>query len=342
MARPAALKTMLYFPLPAREAELIRQSLVFPPQACSTLDPCAGEGRAMAIITSESCAVRYGIELDAYRAEVAAGMLDHVIQGDALQTHARVESFSLIYSNPPFSAEFAESSNQRFEGLFLAHFARWLVPGGILVYTIPAKQLSACAKLLAHYFRNVQVFRLGSAECRAYREVVVFAIARSHRERARTRDSDITETMRQIAKLAWSYDTLPTLSNGGLPRFQVPPSGPAELSYTGLPLDLIEDLLPHSPAYRQVAPLLAPEPISLETRPVTPLHRGHLAILSCAGLLNGRVGSGDRLHVAAWKSKKRIVRTEEQEGTRTIVREREQFFHELALAFANGETALLE
>jgi hypothetical protein len=93
MARPSALKSMLYFPLPDREAELIRRSLLFPPEACSTLDPCAGEGRAMAIVTSQSSAVRYGIELDAYRAEVASEVLDHVIQGDTLQTHARVESF---------------------------------------------------------------------------------------------------------------------------------------------------------------------------------------------------------------------------------------------------------
>jgi hypothetical protein len=49
-----------------------------------------------------------------------------------------------------------------------------------------------------------------------------------------------------------------------------------------------------------------------------------------------------RRPVAAWKSKKRIIKTEEQEGDKTIVREREQFFHELALVFANGETALLE
>jgi len=85
-----------------------------------------------------------------------------------------------------------ESSNQRFEGLFLAHFTRWLVPGGILVYTIPAKQLAACAKILAHYFRNLQVFRLESAECVAYHQVVVFGIARSQRERARTRHAAVS------------------------------------------------------------------------------------------------------------------------------------------------------
>ena len=122
----------------------------------------------------------------------------------------------------------------------------------------------------------------------------------------------------------------------------MPPSGPVQLSYAGLPLDGIEDLLPDSPAYRQIAHILRPEAVSINARPLTPLHRGHLAILCCAGLLNSAFGSGDRLHVAAWKSKKRIIKTEEQEGDKTIVREREQFFHELALVFTNGETALLE
>ena len=65
-------------------------------------------------------------------------------------------------------------------------------------------------------------------------------------------------------------------------------------------------------------------------------------ILSTAGLLNGRFGSGGRLHVAAWKTKKRVIRTEDNEDEKTIIREREQFVHELALAFANGETALIE
>ena len=109
-----------------------------------------------------------------------------------------------------------------------------------------------------------------------------------------------------------------------------------------MPLDTIEDLLPTSPAYRQVAHILDPQPISLNTRPVTPLHQGHIGLLSTAGLLNGIFGSGDRLHVAAWKTKKSVIKTEDTEDEKTIIREREQFVHELALAFANGETALIE
>ncbi len=65
-------------------------------------------------------------------------------------------------------------------------------------------------------------------------------------------------------------------------------------------------------------------------------------LLSTAGLLNGVFGSGDRLHVAAWKTKKRVVKTEETEDEKITIREREQFAHELAVAFANGETAVIE
>jgi predicted RNA methylase len=155
-----------------QEANFIRSCLAFPDQEASALDPCAGEGRAMAAITAESKAATYGIELDSYRAEAAATVLRHVIQGDALSAQARVESFGLIYANPPFDDEFGLSGNRRFEVLFLSHFARWPVPAGILVYVVPVPQLTGCAQTLASHFRDVRVFRLGSSECARYWHVV--------------------------------------------------------------------------------------------------------------------------------------------------------------------------
>ena len=341
MARLAAKARCNYYPLPDREAELIRSCLAFADQPFTALDPCAGEGRAMAVITESSPAIRYGIELDSYRAEAASKVLDHVIQGDALSAHARVESFGLTYCNPPFDAEFGESGNQRFEVLFLSHFARWLVPGGVLIYVVPAQQLAGCAHVLASHFRDVQVFRLESPECILYELIVVFAIARSRRERDRTRDSEISFCRNRLVSTARQYERLPALLEKRA-ELRVPPTGPAEVTYAGLPFDTIEDLLPTSPAYRQVAQILNPQPISINKRPLIPLHKGHIGLLSTAGLINGRFGSGDRLHVAAWKTKKRVIRTEENEDEKTIIREREQFVHELALAFANGETALIE
>jgi len=60
----------------------------------------------MAVITESSRAFRYGIELDSYRAEAATKVLEYVVQGDALSAHARIESFGLIYANPPLSERF--------------------------------------------------------------------------------------------------------------------------------------------------------------------------------------------------------------------------------------------
>jgi len=61
----------------------------------------------------------------------------------------------------------------------------------VLIYVLPAQQLAGCAQVLASQFRDTAVFRLESAECVLYEQIVVFAIARSRRERDRTRDSEI-------------------------------------------------------------------------------------------------------------------------------------------------------
>ena len=103
MARNLARRRMNFFPLPDSVAEEIGRRLVFN-VGCSVIDPCAGEGRALISMTRHAPACRrYGIELDAYRAEEAAKVLDTVIQGDALNTRSRVEAFSVAYCNPPLS-----------------------------------------------------------------------------------------------------------------------------------------------------------------------------------------------------------------------------------------------
>jgi hypothetical protein len=89
--------------------------------------------------------------------------------------------------------------------------------------------------------------------------------------------------------------------------YSVPPSGDVSLSYRGLPYDLLEDLLPHSGAWRQVAPLLMPHDDVATGRPITPLHGGHVGLLCTAGLLNGVFGQGDDRHIARWRSVKHVT-----------------------------------
>ena len=59
-----------FYPLPLCEAERIRRFLLFPGSS-SAIDPCVGDGVAFEAITSDAEVLRYGIELDAFRAEQA-------------------------------------------------------------------------------------------------------------------------------------------------------------------------------------------------------------------------------------------------------------------------------
>ncbi|MGD1156557.1 MAG: DUF6094 domain-containing protein [Terriglobia bacterium] len=60
-----------FYPLPLSEAQRIRRFLLFPDQSMSAVDPCVGDGVAFEVITNGAEVLRYGIELDAYRAEQA-------------------------------------------------------------------------------------------------------------------------------------------------------------------------------------------------------------------------------------------------------------------------------
>jgi hypothetical protein len=66
MARIAARLKLGYYPLVENEAKRIRQFLQFP-NSCAAIDPCAGTGRALALIACDTGARLYGIELDAFR-----------------------------------------------------------------------------------------------------------------------------------------------------------------------------------------------------------------------------------------------------------------------------------
>ena len=130
MARPTSRLRMGYFPLPEAEAHRIRKHLVFPASSFTALDPCAGEGKALAVVTEGTRGQRCEIELDAYRAEEARQRLDQVIYGDCFDVECKVESFSCALVNPPYdNAPDGDGAGQRLEALFLQHTYRWLKPG---------------------------------------------------------------------------------------------------------------------------------------------------------------------------------------------------------------------
>src|ERR1035437_5691018 len=331
-----------FYPLPLSEAQRIRRFLLFPDQSTSAVDPCVGDGVAFEVITNAAEVLRYGIELDAYRAEQARQRIPNIVQGNTLEVQCPVECFGLLYLNPPYDWTLGPDDSRRTEQLFLSHTYRWLKPGGVLLFVIPGERLAECSQILSTHFRDARVYRLESPECIRYKQVVVIGARRSRRERERLTDSDISRSRLYYASLARNPSQIPVLPHEPEARYEVPVSGPAQLVYRGLPLDEIEDLLPQSAAYRQAGRILFAAPVSAIGRPLTHLHSGHVGLLACSGLLNGIFGSNDQRHIAFWQAVKVIDKTEEEEDGIITVREKERFSNELTLVYSTGQVTILK
>jgi SAM-dependent methyltransferase len=318
------------------EAKRIRQFLRFSPGS-TALDPCAGTGTALRIIADVSGCRRHGVELDSVRAATAAGVLDEVVQGNLFDTHCPADSYSLLYLNPPYMDEVMDDHSRRSEGVFLEYCYRWLRPGGVLVLVIPGKRLPSCGTILAVHFRDVTVYKLTEPEAVRFSQVVVFAVRRSRRERERLPDSEVNMARRWLGDMGHTYQRLTPL---GTPKqtYVVPPGNPnIRLVYRGLPLDIIEDALPLSRAYRQAGRTIFAAQVQVVGRPLTPLHEGHAGILSCSGILDGIFGQGPDRHVACWQARKVVDHFEEADEKGVItIRDRERFTQALTLIYADG------
>lgn len=340
--RLAGRQRLGFYPLPVSEARRIHKFLLFPDSPCPILDPCIGEGLALAEITRGATALRYGIELDAQRAVAARSLADEVIHGSCFDVQCPVESFSLLYLNPPYDIEIAGEKAQRMEKVFLEHVYRWLKRAGLLVMVIPFPYLRDCSQHLAFQFRDVHVYRLSDPESVKYKQVVVFGVRLTRVEKDRLQDSDIRRARLWYESLATSPERISPLPDAADRQYRVPHGAPVRMVYKGLPLDRIEDLLSTSPAYRQASAVLFAPPSDIHGRPLTPLHGGHVGLLCTAGLLNGIFGEGEDKHIAHWQSVKLVDTSEEEEEGATVIREKERFSNELTLVFNTGKVVSLK
>jgi hypothetical protein len=298
-----------------------------------------GDGVAFTHLLEGTQSHRYGIEIDANRAEQARSMGIETLQANTMDVRCAGEAVSLLYLNPPYDVEVGSTNNQRLELVFLEHTHRWLKPGGVLVFLIPQPQLKSCARLLSEHFSDITVYKLTEPASVQYKQVAILGVRRKRHQHLR--DSALLDSVRWLEMLASKAD-LQVLTDKSPRRYEVPSSGPVVLTNTGIPLDEVEDLILDSAAYRQASRVLLPKHKDVRGRPLTPLHGGHVGLLCTAGMLNGVFGEGDDRHIAHWRSLKFTDHweDEEEDGTR-ILHDRERFSHELTLVFRNGRTQVL-
>ncbi len=263
------------------------------------------------------------------------------MQGNTFDVVAQSESFSLLYLNPPYDSEIGSVANNRLERLFLEHTYRWLMMNGVLVMVIPFERLQECSGVLSSHFANLNVFRMTDEDSVQFRQIAVFGIRRN------VRGAAVEHNKRQLQNISpyGSFRELPELAPGACEPYDIPASDETTLSYRGLPYDVLEDLLPQSPAWRQAVPFLVPRGDLAKGNPITPLHGGHVGLLCTAGLLNGVFGEGPDQHIARWRSVKLVTTFVEQnddgKSDTEIVHHRERWANELRLVYSDGRTLML-
>ena len=332
MARNVSRIKLGYYPLPPPEGALLRNLLDFEPGA-SAVDPCVGTGTALHQLTEGAEVEKHGVELDAGRAAQSAASGITSVHGNLFETIGKAESFSFLYLNPPYDSEIGSRDNKRMEYVFLEHTFRWLVEGGVLLMVVPQERLDSAIPLLAGNFSDLQIYRLTDPEAERFDQVALFGI------RKRMRGVQYERNRSQLLEMVWR-NPMPVLSGAETP-YSVPPAQAVPLVYRGLPLDQIEDLVPASAAWQQVAPFLLPKEEVQGGRPITPLHAGHVGLLCTAGLLNGVFGQGSERHIARWRTVKSVTVFEVKEKGFKEVHKRERFTNELALIYEDGRALVL-
>ena len=110
-AKVDSASTRCHCPKPSGFADSSR----FQINPSSAIDPCVGDGVAFEVITNGAEVLRYGIELDAYRAEQARQRIPNIVQGNTLEVQCPVECFGLLYLNPPYDWTLGPADSRRTE-----------------------------------------------------------------------------------------------------------------------------------------------------------------------------------------------------------------------------------
>jgi len=318
MSRLANKMKAGYFPTPERVANLITGHLS-PPKSGDFrwLDPCSGEGLALARLAAALGGETYGIELDVVRSAAAARRLDHTLAGDfKAQRLPRDEKagVSALFLNPPYDTD--DGAGGRLELAFLRDTQDWLMAGGVLVYLIPQYRISGyIAKRLATHFQDVRIYRFPDPEFASFRQVVIFAV-----KRAQPVKDDATTLEIAMAQKG-ALDILPHTPTHTYP---IPPK-PDQPFYFRRdeyePEEVLEELKTAGIwAGKQWADLLTPRPRQT-VQPLMPLRRGHIAMVLAAGLLDNMTVERDGTKLLV---KGRLHKVQ-KDVTDTADREKEQY-----------------
>ena len=369
--RPQGWTKLGYYPTPPTVSEIIARAVsprcrhqpaegADQPAPVLMLDPCAGEGIALAHLAenmshrlNRHCGrphpvITHGVEPEAARARAARQRLTRVYHASIEQTALPSQAYHLLFLNPPYDwdQEHREEGIRRLESYFLQLCTTALRPDGLLVYLIPQHAFRYDSHMLAMNYEDIRLYRFPDPEYAEFGQSLLIA------RRKTTLDNPFTAQPDQITAIerhsrqgtdapGWSRQPDPASAI----RLEVYP--PAE-ERTATPPEIVIRTADdgslaaalrrhsawHDPGLRQET---EPQTDRGAIRPLEPLRRGHICILAANGQLNNiplhdPTGRQDPVVI-----KGSAVRTTERVETKTdSVRERENF--QARLSYLNLRT----
>ncbi|SDG72183.1 tRNA1(Val) A37 N6-methylase TrmN6 [Pseudomonas benzenivorans] len=304
--------------------------------AMRILDPCAGEGVALAEAAHalgrdqvQACAVEY----DRERADHARTLLDRVLHSDLMDTMISRQAFGLLWLNPPYgdlvadhsgASQYQGSGRRRLEKLFYQRALPLLQYGGVLVFIVPHYVLDdeLCGWLCNHFTE----LRIYAAADPTFKQVVIFGIRVRRQDLAKPREvAQVRNRLQAIgagqqhaedlpANWPWEpYAVLPAAND--LEHFYRVTLEPEQFSHE---IQRLRGLWPDFTMHFGQAGV-QPRP------PVRELSRWHLALALAAGAISGVVTSKTgRVLVLKGDTYKDKVRktefTEDEDGNVSEVR----------------------
>lgn len=295
------------------------------------LDPCCGEGAALADLRyglqqqaeegSEVNIETYGIEFDKERAWHAKTILDRVIHSDVHDAVVKPRSVGLLFLNPPYgfglkddvnanTADAESNRAERLERTFLKRCGPMLAPGGVMVYIVPFYAVDD--EIRGYIARNFTNVRFYMAPEQQFQQCVIFGV--------KTKSGPVNREVLELLVKGQSGE----LKDNVLPEvwedepYQVPPAAESDMDFRAVRIDgeqLADELQrwKHSLLWQDFETRFSVVQTE-HRRPLREMTKWHLALALAAGQITGTIRGKDGRTLLikgnTFKKKERTVQTE--------------------------------
>lgn len=309
-----------YYPTDEESLSRVLQAIQPSSGRMRILDPCAGEGAAIADAAhhlGRDSVDAYGIEYDNERAQSMMGLVDTGLQGDFMDMVVSPRSMGLLWLNPPYGDLVADhqgyqgTGRKRLEKLFYQRSIHSLQYGGVMVLIIPVYSLDKeLTGWLSNHFTNLRVFQAAVDD---FQQVVIIG------NRVRRHEVEGTDSARHYRKWLLNVglkDSTPeVIPSEWLLDPYVVPTAKGEMGHfyrvSIEPEQLAQEVGQLGGLWNDLGTVFSDE--SVRPRPpVRRLSQWHLALSLAAGAITGVVQSsnGRCLVVKGDTHKDKVAKTE--------------------------------